>query len=51
LNAVQLTNLYHRVTTGSSRFYRDGSAHGGNPAGNGVAIPGSISWQVPLYLK
>ena len=51
LNAVQLTNLYHRVTTGSSRFYRDGSAHGGNPAGSGVAIPGSISWQVPLYLK
>ncbi|MCL6220781.1 RHS repeat-associated core domain-containing protein [Zunongwangia pacifica] len=51
LNAIQLTNLYQRVTTGSSRFYRDGSRHGGNPAGRGVAIPGTISWQVQLYLK
>jgi len=51
LNAVQLTNLYHRATTGSSRYYRDGSRHGGNPAGSGVLIPGTISWQVPLYLR
>ncbi len=51
LNAIQLTNLYQRVTTGSFRFYRDGSSHGGNPAGRGVAIPGTISWQVPLYLR
>ena len=51
LNAIQLTNLYHRVTTGSSRFYRDGTSHGGNPAGSGVTIPGTISWQIPSYLK
>lgn len=54
LNAIQLTNLYNRVTNTSGspyRFYRDGSRHGGNPAGAGVAIPGTISWQVPLYLK
>ena len=51
LNAIQLTNLYNRVTTGSSRFYRDGSRHGGNPRGSGIAIPGSIAQQVPLYLR
>ena len=51
LNAIQLTNLYQRVTTGSSRFYRNGSRHGGNPMGRGLSIPGTISWQVPLYLK
>jgi len=50
LNAIQLTNLYYRVTTGSSRYYRNGSSHGGNPYGR-RGIPGTISWQVPLYLK
>ncbi|WP_282079917.1 hypothetical protein [Aquimarina algiphila] len=47
VNSIQASNLYKRVTSGGSyRFYRNGASHS-----NRVTIPGTISWQVPLYLK
>jgi hypothetical protein len=51
LNAIQLSNLYLRVVNGGPKIYDNGAGHGGNPRGYGVAIPGTISWQIPLYLR
>ncbi len=50
VNAIQVSNLYLRVKNGNSRIYRDGSEHG-NSTGTSVVIPGTISWQIPLFLK
>ena len=49
LNAIQLSNLYLRVVNGGPKIYDNGAGHGGNPYGG--AIPGTIGWQIPLYLR
>jgi len=50
-NAIQVSNLYLRVINGGPKIYDNGAKHGGNPRGVGIAIPGSLSWQIPSYLK
>ncbi len=48
INPVRVDNLFLRhQNNGSSRVYRNGGAHG---PFRGI-IPGTISWQVPLYLR
>jgi RHS repeat-associated protein len=47
LNAIQLTNLYHRVT-GTGNLYRDGTSHGGT---NGVPLTYPQASGVPAYLQ
>ncbi|BDW93356.1 hypothetical protein MACH07_21880 [Flagellimonas marinaquae] len=49
LNAIQAENTYLRYKNGGSyRYYRDGSSHGGIAPRR---IEGSLSWQIPEYLK
>jgi RHS repeat-associated protein len=47
LNAIQLTNLYHRVT-GTGNLYRDGTSHGGT---TGIPLTYPQASAVPLYLQ
>lgn len=47
LNAIQLTNLYHRVT-GTGNLYRDGTSHGGT---TGVPLTYPQASGVPTYLQ
>jgi len=47
LNAIQLTNLYHRVT-GTGNLYRDGTSHGGT---NGIPLTYPQASAIPLYLQ
>ncbi len=47
VNAIQVGNMYRRhISGGSSQFYRDGTAHDLT-----YEIPGTLSWQIPDYLK
>nr|WP_282161196.1 RHS repeat-associated core domain-containing protein [Ulvibacterium marinum] len=46
-NAIQVGNMYRRhISGGSTRFYRDGTSHDLT-----YEIPGTLSWQIPEYLK
>lgn len=47
LNAIQLTNMYHRVT-GTGNLYRDGTSHGGT---TGIPLTYPQASAVPLYLQ
>ncbi len=47
LNAIQLTNLYHRVT-GAGNLYRDGTSHGGT---TGIPLTYPQASGVPLYIQ
>ena len=47
LNAIELTNLYHRVT-GTGDLYRDGTSHGGT---NGIPLSLQQASGVPNYLQ
>ena len=47
LNAIQVTNLYHRVT-GSGNLYRDGTSHGGT---TGIPLTYPQASGVPLYIQ
>ncbi|WP_298548923.1 DUF6443 domain-containing protein [uncultured Aquimarina sp.] len=46
LYPIQTTNLYRRHINGNSRYYRNGTDHS-----NGAQIRGTMSWQIPLYLR
>jgi hypothetical protein len=47
LNAIQLTNLYHRVT-GAGNLYRDGTSHGGT---TGIPLTYPQASGVPQYIQ